>query len=205
MKLILVRHGETEGNAKKIGLGWSHSPLTEKGIQDANTLASVLVKKKIDMIYCSDLQRCKDTLVPLLQSADIPVEYVKELREQCRGIYELTEKANRNELAKMAAEKGMNYLDFKPEEGESPKEVFARLDKFFNKIVNKYKATDKTILFVTHGGCMVYFNMLFSGKVNELETSYGYPPKNCSITEIEISKDGKIKPLKIDSTEHLKK
>lgn len=59
MKLIMVRHGETEINKNKMIQGRSDYPLNDQGIKDALNAASVLVKniKKIDVFVSSPSQR----------------------------------------------------------------------------------------------------------------------------------------------------
>ena len=52
-----ARHGETEFNVQFCLCGRLDIPLTEKGVQQAHTLAESLVGKGIEIIYCSDLSR----------------------------------------------------------------------------------------------------------------------------------------------------
>lgn len=62
MKLIIVRHGETEENASEIIQGHSLGKLSKKGIEQSKKLALRLKGEKIDMIFSSDLERAKDTI-----------------------------------------------------------------------------------------------------------------------------------------------
>ena len=57
MRLIIVRHGESEWN--KIGRyqGQEDAPLSELGRQQAEALARRLQREKLDAIYVSPLQR----------------------------------------------------------------------------------------------------------------------------------------------------
>lgn len=61
MRLILVRHGESEWN--KIGRyqGQEDAPLSELGQQQAQALAQRLKREKLDVIYASPLQRANNT------------------------------------------------------------------------------------------------------------------------------------------------
>jgi len=59
MRLILVRHGETEENVAKITQGHMPSKLTKQGIEQAKKLALRLKDEKIDKIFVSDLKRCR--------------------------------------------------------------------------------------------------------------------------------------------------
>jgi broad specificity phosphatase PhoE len=77
----LVRHGESEGNAARIFTGQTDSPLTERGRQQAETVAEELAKVKFDRIVSSDLSRTRDTAAVIAKRHRIPVEVMPELRE----------------------------------------------------------------------------------------------------------------------------
>ncbi len=73
MKLILVRHGETEENVKHVLQGKSGGKLTEKGIEQAKNLGKHLKENhKIDMVFCSPLGSCVETLNNILE--EYPIE-----------------------------------------------------------------------------------------------------------------------------------
>ena len=61
MKLYLVRHGETRNIQQNLLMGWSKSPLTDRGIQQSEILADKLSSVKFDLILSSDLQGTKET------------------------------------------------------------------------------------------------------------------------------------------------
>ena len=61
MKLIIVRHGETIENQAKILQGHLPGTLSNKGIEQAKTIALNLKQEKIAAIYSSDLARAADT------------------------------------------------------------------------------------------------------------------------------------------------
>ena len=44
IRLLFVRHGQTEFNVKKRVQGWCDSPLTQEGIKQAESLIDVLVQ-----------------------------------------------------------------------------------------------------------------------------------------------------------------
>ena len=61
MRIILVRHGETEDNKKRIIQGHLPGKLSDKGIEQARKVANRLKNEKVDYIFSSDLDRAKST------------------------------------------------------------------------------------------------------------------------------------------------
>jgi len=53
MRLILVRHGETDYNRDGLALGQSDAPLNETGLRQAKALEFALAPEKIAAIYAS--------------------------------------------------------------------------------------------------------------------------------------------------------
>src|SRR2546421_645446 len=61
MRLILVRHGESEWNRISRYQGQADAPLSELGLRQAEALGQRLALEKIDAIYASPLQRALRT------------------------------------------------------------------------------------------------------------------------------------------------
>lgn len=72
-ELLLVRHGETVDNANHIMQGQTQGRLTAKGRQQAEELATLLARERIDVFMSSDLQRAIDTcqIIALPHSAAV--------------------------------------------------------------------------------------------------------------------------------------
>ena len=82
MKLILVRHGETEWNKQRRIQGCrSDTRLSPKGLEEADRLAAVLRKERIDAIYSSPMKRAAETAQIIADTCKIKVEVFNELRE----------------------------------------------------------------------------------------------------------------------------
>ena len=60
VKLILIRHPETEANAKRLIYGRTESEYTEKGRASVATVVEQLSQIDIHMIYSSPLKRALD-------------------------------------------------------------------------------------------------------------------------------------------------
>lgn len=92
--IYLVRHGQTYYNIYNKLQGWSNSPLTEKGKQDAVQVAQRLKNTHFDAAFCSDLPRAIETCQTILDGND--ADSVKSptispfFREEFYGVYEGT-------------------------------------------------------------------------------------------------------------------
>ncbi len=89
-KLILLRHGESEWNAKNLFTGWVDVPLSEKGTREASRGGELLVEAGVlpDVVHTSLLRRAITTANLALDSADrhwIPVKRNWRLNERHYG------------------------------------------------------------------------------------------------------------------------
>jgi probable phosphoglycerate mutase len=73
MRLIFVRHGESEWNRIGRYQGQLDAPLSDLGLRQAEALAARLATEKLDAIYASPLQRAKRTGEAIAQQhPDVP-------------------------------------------------------------------------------------------------------------------------------------
>ncbi len=79
--LLLVRHGEAEGNKERRFIGQSDVPLSGLGRRQALAIADRLTEVPISRIVSSDLQRARDTVSPLAEMLQLAVDTNKGLRE----------------------------------------------------------------------------------------------------------------------------
>ena len=86
--ILLVRHGESLGNAKREFLGHTNKDLSELGYKQAQLAASYLSSMKIDKVYSSDLIRAHNTASPHAKLRGIEVIDSCELREVYAGFWE---------------------------------------------------------------------------------------------------------------------
>lgn len=126
MKILLVRHGESEHNAGKTDD--ENSPLTKRGERQAEYLGKALKKQKIDIdyIYTSNLKRSKKTGEIISKIIEVPI------KKSFEGLDEYPTRYLRKRLG------GSFSLRLK------------RLKKFLKEI-EKERDKDKTILMVAHG------------------------------------------------------
>ncbi len=86
--LLIVRHGESIGNAKREFLGHTNKDLSELGYKQAEKTAEYLSKTKIDAVYSSDLIRAHNTALPHAKLRNLEVNDSEELREIYAGEWE---------------------------------------------------------------------------------------------------------------------
>lgn len=90
MKLVVVRHGQSEWNKKNLFTGWTDVPLSEKGIAESYHAGELLKEKgyDFDIAYTSYLKRAINTLDNILEVMDrswIPVIKSWRLNERHYG------------------------------------------------------------------------------------------------------------------------
>jgi len=84
MTILLVRHGETDGNAARI-LQRPDVPLNERGMRQAEQLARRLLGHGFVHILCSDLLRARMTATPLAARSGMAIEESPLLQERNFG------------------------------------------------------------------------------------------------------------------------
>ena len=87
-ELYLMRHAQTLFNVQRRTQGWSDSPLTQKGIEDALKAGERLRAKQLcfDAFYSSTQERASDTLELLFPNQEY--SRLKGLKEMNFGAYE---------------------------------------------------------------------------------------------------------------------
>jgi broad specificity phosphatase PhoE len=188
MKLILVRHGETEENKKGILQGHMHGTLSKEGIDQAKRLAKRLSKEKIDAIYSSDLKRAADTAKEIVKyHPEIPLSFTEELREINLG----------SNTGKKKAEIDPKHW---PSDSETPEQIQERARKLIDRIYKKHPKD--TVLFVSHNGFKKNIIRYITNKsLDETQSMPGFGNTSVSIFEIKENNNHKI--LLLNCTKHL--
>ena len=163
-KLIIVRHGQSIGNANRIFLGHTDLDMSEHGYLQVNATAEHLKNEKIDVIYSSDLIRAYNTAVPHAKLRNLEIKTSKNLREAYVGLWE--NQAKDDIIAKWGREMFEIYWSehfgtFVFPEGESIEEAGKR---FYNEILSICRENKgKTILITAHAAVIRAFWGIISG------------------------------------------
>ncbi len=155
--IILVRHGETQGNIEGKAQGHFDAPLTDKGVRQAQALAQRLADTEFSAIYSSDLQRTVHTAEAILNNrSGIQIQRRPELRELHYGTYEntlwLAHRDEEPEFFKRRIE-WETRPNAKYPGGESAADLWQRVGDFAHELLANHPEKS-TILVVAHGGSL---------------------------------------------------
>ncbi|ERL25601.1 MULTISPECIES: histidine phosphatase family protein [unclassified Leptotrichia] len=190
-EILFIRHGETDCNKKHLYYGHLNPSLNETGINQLKNTKKKLEKmnEKINIIFSSDLKRCRESLELLEIDKNIKQHFSENLRELNFGILEgKTYKEIENQFPHYVNEMKNNWRNFKAEGGESLSDLQKRSAKEINKIKNEYK--NKKILVVAHAG--VIQSLISYYLFNNLDGYWKFRLDNGSITKMTVMNDGFI-------------
>lgn len=202
MKLLLIRHGETDWNATKRYQGQSDIPLNGTGLQQAAQLAKRLSTEKIDVIYSSDLSRAVTTANAIgdLQPRPVIIQKDPRWRELSFGEWE---GLNYDKVrAKWSGESSSWYDNparLSPPGGETLMQLSARVESALQDLRNQHK--DQTVLVVTHAG--VIQALLCSVLGMDLQRYWQFRVLQTSITALDIYEDSAMLNL-FNDVSHLR-
>jgi broad specificity phosphatase PhoE len=142
MTILLVRHGETDGNAARI-LQRPDVPLNDRGLRQAEQLARRLSALGFARILCSDLLRARMTAAPLAARSGVAIEQSPLLQERNFG--------DLRGMAYAALSEDPFGPDVRPPNGEDWPTFHARVADAFAFIVSRRRSMNGTLVVVTHG------------------------------------------------------
>lgn len=153
MRLWLVRHGETEANVAGLYSGHAPTPLTERGIAQAQTLGTLLRNVPVNNVLCSELERARHTTQLILAEREVPVRNMPELNEMFFGDWEMR---HHRDLAREDAENYAvwcnDWQNATPTNGEGFQAFSQRVERFIAQLAD-YKAS-QNLLVVSHQGVL---------------------------------------------------
>ncbi len=153
MRLILIRHGETEITNFGKYIGSTDVALSTEGLRQVQCLRDRLAMENIDYVYSSNLQRALVTAQTIAHQHNLEVTTCSELREIDFGALEgltFTEvELNYPEVLKQWLEQSsqLNYPN-----GENFNKVEARVQNFHKRILSH--GNKDTVIIVAHSGIL---------------------------------------------------
>jgi 2,3-bisphosphoglycerate-dependent phosphoglycerate mutase len=201
--VLLIRHGQSEGNAERRFGGHTATPLSLRGRKQAAALAEALKRDSITAIHSSDLARAVETARPLATLIRLPIHTTEAFRERSVGVMEgLTfEDAAQQHPDEYAA---LLRRDFEHvlAGGESYRQL---LDRARNKLDEVIAANlGGRIAVFSHTGTICILALHLMGALDSPQLKPVWiSSSNCGITRFELRRDGFIRVLNVNDTRHL--
>ena len=149
MRLLVIRHGESEADLMDVHEGRADFSLTERGHKQAEAMAQYVKDNySITSIYCSPLKRAYQTAVHLSEATGIPLLPSDKLMEFNNGLIAGLERAVVHEKYPFVENLPIHAAVY---EQESMLEFRFRADYILSEIISD-TAPDATVAIITHGG-----------------------------------------------------
>ncbi len=153
MKLILVRHGETDWVRRGLYQGSTDVPLNQRGLSQARAVALAIKKEKPIAVYSSGLTRAKETAKLIARASRKKVVADKRLNEVSFGRWEgESHEGIRTQFPKASANWYKANWSSQPPGGESLRSLEIRISDFLDDFFKRYSDRDESCVVVTHGG-----------------------------------------------------
>ncbi|MDX1383085.1 MAG: histidine phosphatase family protein [Thermoanaerobaculia bacterium] len=190
MSILLIRHGETDGNRLRV-VQLPEVPLNERGRAQALRLGERLEDLGIVRILASDLARARMTAEPIGERAGVEVELEPLLQERNFG--------DIRGHAYASFDFDPMGPDYEPPNGESWAAFHRRAARAWERVVAARREAAGPLAVVTHG----LVCRAFSEHHLRLEAPLAAPERwgNTSLTEIEADLPWRV--LRLNCTAHL--
>ena len=155
--LVLVRHGESEWNAKGLWTGWTDVNLSENGREEAKKAGEALHDIHFDYAYTSALKRAQQTLqeIQTILGTNLVPTPDKALNERSYGDFtgknkwEVKEQVGEEEFQKIR-----RSWDYPPANGESLKMVYERVLPYYEAEIEPKLKEGKNVIIAAHGNSL---------------------------------------------------
>ena len=184
-KLVLVRHGQSEWNAKNLFTGWKDPKLTDLGIQEAIKAGDLLETRnlKFDLMFTSDLFRAQETgrlILEQMNHNDIQVIKDQSLNERNYGdLAGLNKDEAREKWGEEQVHIWRRSFDVPPPGGESLKNTAERVLPYFELEIMPKVKEGLNILVAAHGNSLralvMELEKISSEEIVQLEIATGDP------------------------------
>ena len=185
--LVLVRHGQSEWNAKNLFTGWKNPGLTETGAKEAIGAGELIKDEKInfDTMYTSELKRAQltgNTILEIINQSNIPIIKNIALNERNYGsLAGLNKDDAREKWGEEQVHIWRRSYDIPPPDGESLENTAERVLPYFNKEILPKVISGSNILIAAHGNSLrsliMQLDELSKEEILNLEIPTGAPIK----------------------------
>lgn len=150
-EFILIRHGETIWNYEGRLQGQGDSPLTARGVAQAQAVAQRLQQEPFTALYASHLKRVLETARYITARTGHTINIDERLQERAYGIFEgltLAEASVRYPDHYQAYKSDFS-ADFTVPNGESQRQVLVRGQAVFQELAQRHPG--ERLVIVSHG------------------------------------------------------
>lgn len=199
MRLILIRHGQTDYNVSRLIQGAGvDAHLNMLGHDQAQKVGERFAGITIDHIYSSDQTRAAQTMQYIAKHHQhiIPV-FEPLLRERSAGVFEGKHYRYYDFVRKIV--RG-GWKNFRPWGGESMEQLQKRVVAWYHSI--KEKHVGETIVVVTHGAVINALSLYIMEKELTKENAKMVAAKNTAVFEFHHADTG-IEVVRINCVQHL--
>jgi broad specificity phosphatase PhoE len=201
--VIIIRHGQSEGNAAGRFGGHTDTPLSARGRKQAQATAEALASEKFAAIYSSDLPRAIETASPLAKLTGTPLITTDAFRERSVGVMEgLTfEEAAEQHPEQYQA---LLHRDFEHvlEGGESYRQTLDRAAGKLDEVIEKHKGGRIAVFTHTGAICILILHLMGALDAPDLKPVW-IATSNCGIARFDLRSDGFVRVIAINDTHHL--
>ncbi|MFX1474024.1 MAG: histidine phosphatase family protein [Promethearchaeota archaeon] len=200
-ELILVRHGQSEHHIKGLTGGWTDTPLTPLGCQQAAATAQRLVsliQSKPLRFYCSDLIRAKKTAEIIGDTLGVTPVATEALRELNWGIVKdmTLEEARSLELPRTTP-----LIDWVTFPGaETRRQLYHRTTQFLVQLNPNFHGCT---LIVSHGNAITSIIQWWLELAEHQQSRIAFDKAPCSITHLHLNEWDQKTIAKLNDTGHL--
>jgi broad specificity phosphatase PhoE len=202
-RVLLIRHGQSEGNAAGRFGGHTATPLSTRGRKQAEATAQALSTENINAIYSSDLSRAVETAMPLARLTGLDVEQSSAFRERGVGVMEgLTFEEAAAQHPEQYAALIRRDLEHVLLGGESYRQMLDRASRQLDHAIEQHKGERLCVFSHTGTICILTLHLMGALDAPELRPVW-VATANCGITRFELRTDGFVRVLAINDTRHL--
>ena len=201
--VLLIRHGQSKGNAERRFGGHTATPLSARGRNQAEATARTLKSESLTAIYSSDLARAIETAQPLANTTGLPIQSTTAFRERDVGVMEgLTFEDAAQQHPEQYAALLRRDFEYVLTGGESYRQLLDRAVQKLDAIIDEHRG-GKIALF-SHTGtiCILALHLMGALDAPELKPVW-ISSANCGITRFELRNDGFVRVLAVNDTRHL--
>jgi broad specificity phosphatase PhoE len=201
--VLLIRHGQSRGNAERRFGGHTATPLSARGRNQAQATARVLKSESITAIYSSDLARAIETAQPLARLTGLPINSTNAFRERDVGVMEgLTFEDAAQQHPEQYAALLRRDFEYVLSGGESYRQLLDRARQKLDEIIDENRGGRIVVFSHTGTICILALHLMGALDAPELKPVW-ISSANCGIARFELRDDGFVRVLAINDTNHL--